>query len=110
MSRMVALDAPCTGCDRDMVPMGWHRIPGGAVRYGAHGLCHSCSHRLYRPPAPTFRSGPWTRDALLDEWDFLRRQGFTLRQATGRIGITYAALDRALHRAKGDPRAIRGAS
>lgn len=104
--------APCGGCGSPMVPRGRPAIPAGYRPYGARGLCHSCSGRLYRPPPPAFRSGTWTRDDLLAEWDFLRRQGFTLRQATERLGVTHAALDQAINRGKrdGDARAVRQAA
>jgi hypothetical protein len=48
-------------------------------------------------------------DDMLDTWDELRREGYTVRQAAERMGVTFAALDKALCRGKrrGDPRARR---
>lgn len=45
---------------------------------------------------------------IMEEWDFLRRDGATRAQAAERMGMTWVAFDRAWHRAKsaGDPRAI----
>lgn len=76
----------------------------------ARGLCircyDACHHNGSLSDYPRFC---WPRDELLTEWDFLRRQGFTMRLAATRLGVTYEALDRALSRAKDDPRAIRRA-
>jgi hypothetical protein len=51
----------------------------------------------------------WGADDMLDTWDELRREGYTVRQAAERMGVTFAALDKALCRGKrrGDPRARR---
>jgi hypothetical protein len=75
--------------------------------HGLRGLCAACWQN------PTIRANyprsTFAADELLDEWTLLRSEGHTLRQAAERLGITYAALDKALQRAKhrGDPRAIR---
>lgn len=106
--RRVALDAPCLRCGRDMVPRTWPRTPG-TVTYKGRGYCRTCYDRVFLSPVPAVRSGRWRRDDLLEEWDRLRRDGVTMRQAVDRLGITYDALDKALIRAKaaGDQRAVR---
>jgi hypothetical protein len=46
-------------------------------------------------------------DLLLEDYVQLRREGYTVRQIADRLGMTFAAVDRALHRARrrGDTRA-----
>ncbi len=48
-------------------------------------------------------------DDVLDDWDDLRRQGYSIRDAATRLGMTTAALDQVITRGarKGDPRAQR---
>lgn len=60
----------------------------------------------------TTQTPAWRRDDLLHEWDFFRRQGYTLPQAARRIGVSQGALEQAITRARrdGDPRAIRKAA
>lgn len=74
---------------------------------GTRGLCRPCwDDPEIRMDAPTKF---WRADDLLDTWDELRREGYDVRQAAERIGVTFGALDKALCRAKrrGDPRAKR---
>lgn len=89
-------------CREVCIHCHWRRPTAG------RGLCRAC----YADPTITInypdRRGIPSAD-LLDDWDMLRRDGYTLRQAAERLGITYAALDQALVRAKRrrDPRAVR---
>lgn len=50
-----------------------------------------------------------TRDELLDDWAHLSVQGVGYREFAGRVGMTFAAWDRAYWRARaaGDERAVR---
>jgi hypothetical protein len=74
---------------------------------GMRGLCNTC----YRDPdiRIDYETRIWNADDLLDTWDELRREGHTLRQAAERIGVTFAALEKAIARAakRGDHRARR---
>lgn len=47
-------------------------------------------------------------DALLDDWQALRRAGVSREDAAPRLGVTLAALERALERHRDDPRARPG--
>lgn len=72
--------------------------------------CPTCGQKMPKPP--TVRHPLRPLDDTLDDWDFLRRQGYSVRDAADRLGMSHAALDKALCRAKaaGDPRAVRRAS
>lgn len=41
-----------------------------------------------------------TQVEVVEEWLLLRSEGYTRRQSADRIGMTFAAFDRALHRAR----------
>ena len=47
-------------------------------------------------------------DALLDDWDTLRRRGFTREEAAPRLRLTLKGLERMLQRHREDPRARMG--
>jgi hypothetical protein len=89
--------------------MAPRRSAGRARTTQARGLCWFCyraatkNGELFDYPRST-RS----RDEVLDEWEMLRGEGYTRRQAAERIGMTFEAFDRALYRARsaGDPRAV----
>jgi hypothetical protein len=73
-------------------------------------MCAACySAAKYAGANPPAERTVYRRDELLAEWDMLRRQGYDVRNAATRLGITPGALDRALVRAKaaGDERACR---
>jgi hypothetical protein len=84
----------CARCRR------WHPLP-------ARGLCGACYRWVYghghldRYPRRTR-----TRDELMTEWEPLSVD-HSIERAAPRLGVTEAALDRAITRARkaGDPRA-----
>lgn len=73
------------------------------------GLCPAC----YWPARSNGTVADWprstrSRDDVLDDWVILRAQGYTRRRAAERLGMTLAAFDGAIYRARrdGDPRAL----
>lgn len=99
----------CLHCDYPVMRGG--RILRGYRALANRGLCSRCrrdlngTDELYDYPARC-RS----RDEVLDEWDRLRLDGVGRAQAAQRMGMTFGALDRAIHRGRnvGDPRAVLG--
>ena len=86
--------------------------PDGRPRFIGRGLCEACHQRhRKRGTLSDFERRTRPADEVLEDWDFLRRQGYSIRDAAERMGMTHAALDRALCRAanRGDERARRGA-
>jgi hypothetical protein len=76
--------------------------------YRGRGLCDPCYHRAqYHGTLIDFERRTVARDELLDDWALLRSEGYTAVQAAPRLGMTPAALLKALDRARrdGDPRA-----
>lgn len=70
-------------------------------RNHARGLCSSCYGKRYR--AGTYLDLPrrtWARDEVLTEWQLLRSEGFTRRQAAERLGIKFNTFERAICRAR----------
>jgi hypothetical protein len=84
----------------------------GFHEYDARGLCQGCYAR-HRHSGELIDWERTTRDAdtLLTDWEMLRDDGYTVRQAAERLQVTFAALDKALCRAKrrGDQRGHRRA-
>lgn len=75
----------------------------------ARHLCDSCYHGEMDRGRPTrWPRATYGRDELMGEWEPLSRD-HTIAQAAARLGMTAAALDRAVCRARkaGDPRALR---
>jgi hypothetical protein len=99
--------ATCRNCGRTIHPRTAN-VPRENT-HGGRGLCDGCytigrhHHCLH-----TYPRGTYSRDELMDKWDHLRRSGHTRREAAGRLGMTWAAFDRAYWRARaaGDPRAV----
>jgi hypothetical protein len=102
----------CRACPRWIAPASTHRRhPWLRERYARHtarGLCAACYFRVrHAGHLDDYPRATWTRDELLDEWEFLRSTGVSVIDAAPRLGMTPAALVRALERARkdGDPRA-----
>lgn len=72
--------------------------------------CHSWAQRTGR--LCDFERQTRTADELLAEWDVLRREGYAIRDAARRLGLTTKGLERAIDRAakRGDERARRRAA
>lgn len=108
---MTALEArTCLGCSRPLVTSARGRPPGSCA-HAARGLCWGCYSRASRSGyLVDVERLNRTRDEVLDEWVRLRASGTTRRDAARRVGMSYAALCRALQRAAaaGDPRAAAG--
>lgn len=86
----------------------WPQTASGHAR-GGRGLCRRCWNRHnFNHTLDQFPRSTWQRDELLEEWVFLRDTGCDVEAAAERVGMTRAALERALHRAKarGDERAV----
>lgn len=98
----------CLDCGRAM--RTWRSKPDGRRRSVGRGLCETC-HQRHRNHGTLSDFERRTRpaDEVLEDWDFLRHQGYSIRDAAERMGMTHAALDKALYRAarRGDPRARR---
>jgi len=75
------------------------------------GLCDPC-YRWCRAAGELIDYEPvrYSRDELMAEWELLRLEGYSKRQAAARLDVTFEAFDRAFHRARaaGDPRAVPG--
>ena len=74
----------------------------------ARGLCNACANTAFQNGSlHDYPRTTWSRDDLLDEWDMLRTEGYAVRQAADRLGISLSAFRKALERARrdGDPRA-----
>lgn len=96
----------CRDCERDIYPQHWG-LPRATMHKG-RGLCWSChDHRWYVGTLDEVERLTFSRDELMTEWEILRGEGYTKREAAARIGISLERFDRAFHRAKaaGDPRA-----
>lgn len=88
------MNSTCSQCPRA-------RRSGG--RSGGRGLCVRCYSREHK--AGRLHQYPLKNRAAADvaeDVEFLRGQGFTRRQMAERLGMTLAAMDRALlrHRAR----------
>lgn len=94
-------------------PYTLRRAPELRARYVAHecrGLCGRCrKRRLQDGTLGEAERRTYSADELLDEWVLLRDDGHRWRDAAARLGVTEAALHKALHVAcrRGDPRGRR---
>lgn len=82
----------------------------GQNRYHhSRGLCRTCYRRATEDG--TIDDWPCRKrpaDDVLEDWDMLRREGYSMVQAAPRIGVSPDALEMAIVRARrrGDPRAV----
>lgn len=79
--------------------------------HAGRGLCPTCwSRAARRGVLADFPTVTYTRDELLEEWAALRVRGLGRSEAAGRLGVSRAAFERALYRARaaGDERAVMG--
>jgi hypothetical protein len=95
----------CVGpnCGRRLVPQSIppRERPPGTHATSARGLCHRCY--TYAEDTGTLELYPrlTRRQAdVLDDWTQLRRRGYTKREAAKFVGMTFAAFDRAVCRAR----------
>jgi hypothetical protein len=90
----------CVRCRNPMIPEGRWR-PGLPVRpHVARGLCRACYlHLRKHGDLIDYERRSRPRDEVLEEWELLRAEGYTVRQAAERLGMTVHALKKALYRA-----------
>ena len=93
----------CAVCDREMRPVT--SAPDGRILHGAKGACKACSAR--KRHYGTYSYAPTRWDSYADDYDLLRSEGHPLDVIAARLGMSVAALDRALWRHADDPRARR---
>lgn len=92
----------CAACRAPMVPRArWTRgeRPEGHKPIGARGLCRPCYRRELRAE----KFAPRRNRSLfevLEDYRMIRDDVATVAQAAERMGMTYAALDKALYRAR----------
>jgi hypothetical protein len=90
---------------------GYHMHPpqaGGRYHRGRQ-LCNFCHPAAARNgELVDFERQTRVRDEVMADWELLRSQGFTRRQAAARLGMTVKAFEKAHERARraGDPRAL----
>jgi transposase-like protein len=82
----------------------------GIHRHSGRGLCNPCVRQLTPDQLLDFERITHTRDEILDDYDLLRRQGYSRRKIAERIGVSLAALEQCIWRARRvcDPRAKLG--
>lgn len=93
----------CARCDRPFVTKG----PG--LRNSGRGLCSTCRERAIREGRlDEYERAKRPADEMLDDWQLMRSEGYTVPQAAERMGVSADALATALNRARhrGDPRAV----
>lgn len=97
----------CGSCGNTMVPRS-----SGTTRVDTHegrGLCPPCYRQAqYAGRLDDYPRTTWSRDELMGEWDLLRSEGYTRRNAAERLGLKWETFDRAYFRARaaGDERAV----
>lgn len=102
----------CTDCGKTMVSnqyrARWPELAEKHLAMGGRGLCRrDYGIRLRNGTLPPGNSGRRPMEETLEDWEMLRDDGVTsLEVAAARMGMSLAALDQALYRArkKGDPR------
>lgn len=97
----------CLDCGIRLVSQK-NAAPVGCAKHRGRGLCGNCYDVRYR--AGTLADLPpltRPRAEVIADWDVLRREGLTVRQAAVKLGMRPDALSQAILRAArdGDPRA-----
>jgi len=86
-------------CGVPLVSAGAGAAPPGMRRHTGRGLCSRCHYRHRRDGTlEDFPPLTWTREELYAEWAVLRDGGTDARTAADRIGVSFAALEKAIHR------------
>lgn len=97
----------CVRCEHLIYPLGW--MLAFSYSHAARGLCQPCWHKAKASDELIdFERLNRTRDEVMADWELLRSEGYSKRQAAARLGMSHEAFDRAFHRARraGDPRAV----
>lgn len=104
------LDCVCCGAPMHAASQRMRECADGHTSMVGRGLCRDDYYAAERNGTiadypPTQRS----RGELLEEWEWMRGQGVGYREFPARMGMTFAAWERAFLRARkaGDPRAVR---
>lgn len=96
-------------CARCRYPMSTHPNGVDCRSHGGRGLCNFCHRRSRRDGTLLDYERPTrTLDEVMTEWEILRSEGYTRRQAADRLGMKWKAFEKAHERARhsGDPRAL----
>lgn len=89
----------CVKCDHPLT--GSRSRTAEARRHRGRGLCGHC-YRVAQY-AGTLEDYPTLRRSsadVLEDWEELRSQGYTIQHAAGRLGMSEAALRKAISRAR----------
>lgn len=122
-SRIMAERCGAEDCRKPLIPKAqWYagNQPAGAAPHGGKGLCQKHYNRLVRQgtTADPVRHLPGPRrshqrdfrpaEEVLEDYSMIRREVDSVRDAAVRMGMTFSALDKALHRARkrGDDRGM----
>jgi transposase-like protein len=97
----------CAECGSTMVPRS--SATDRVTTHEGRGLCPPCYRQAqYGGRLDEYPRRSWSREDVMSEWDLLRAEGYTRRNAAERLGLKWETFDRAFYRAKaaGDPRAV----
>ena len=90
---------PCVRCQTLMYPRKWSVLR--AFMHEGRGLCRPCYYRCRKTgELADYELVTHRRTEVLAEWEVLRLDGVSKRDAAGRIGMSFEAFDRALLRAR----------
>lgn len=85
----------CVDCGREM--RSFAAPPDGRVRHIGRGLCSSCYKRHLRNGTHLdFGRTSYAYADIVEDWEELRREGYSRADACERMGIYPRALERAL--------------
>lgn len=88
----------CRRCDHLIYPMTW--MFAWSWTHVGRGLCSPCYTHLTPDERLDYPRLRMPRDEFAEEWELLRSEGYTKRQAATRLGMTYKTFERAYWRAK----------